>query len=169
MALAAHLARRGTAPRSRQHALGASQRPRRDDHRARLGPPADQRATLPLHHPPRFGQRARANQRRAPGGARAQDPLVRRHHAPGDVAAGVHKVAHSKVALWKANPQGLRQQRVGSEPPSREAAVVRRRVGGANGWLSGSRLRAGGVRRRRQQSTRLQFRTARRSPIVRME
>jgi hypothetical protein len=33
-------------------------------------------ATVPLHHPPGPGQRTRANQRRRPGGAQAQDPLA---------------------------------------------------------------------------------------------
>ena len=51
------------------------------------------RATLPLHHPPSAGQRARASQRRRSGGAEGQDSLTRRHHALGDVAAGVHAAA----------------------------------------------------------------------------
>ena len=42
---------------------------------------------------PRFGQRTRASQRGRASRAQAQDPLARRHHAPGDVAAGVHAAA----------------------------------------------------------------------------
>ena len=46
--------------------------------------------TVPLHHAPGPGQRARANQRRRASRAQAQEPLARRHHPPRDVAAGVH-------------------------------------------------------------------------------
>jgi hypothetical protein len=40
-------------------------------------------AAVPLHHPSGTGQRTRANQRRRAGGAQAQDPVARRHYAPG--------------------------------------------------------------------------------------
>jgi len=50
-------------------------------------------ATVPLHHAPGVCQRMRANQRRRASGAQAQDPLARRHHPLGNVAAGVHAAA----------------------------------------------------------------------------
>jgi len=42
---------------------------------------------------PAQDRRSRANQRGRASRAQAQDPLARRHHAPGDVAAGVHAAA----------------------------------------------------------------------------
>ena len=42
---------------------------------------------------PAQDRRARASQRRGPGGPEAQDPQARRHHAPGDASAGVHAAA----------------------------------------------------------------------------
>ena len=80
-------------------------------------------ATVPLHHPPGAGQRARTDQRRRAGGAQAQDSLARRHHAPGDVAAGVHAAAGSAGATAEAAPDPL-PRRAGAQ---RQAA----RAGGA--------------------------------------
>jgi len=45
--------------------------------------------------------------RRAGGGAQAQDPVSRRHHAPGDVAAGVHAAAGSAGTKATAAPDPL--------------------------------------------------------------
>lgn len=47
-------------------------------------------ATVPLHNPPGTCQRTRANQRCWASRAEAEDPVARRHHAPGDVATRVH-------------------------------------------------------------------------------
>ena len=63
--------------------------------------------TVPLHHPPGAGQRTCANQRRWAGGAEVEDPLARRHHAPGDVAAGVHATAGGAGATPAAAPDPL--------------------------------------------------------------
>ena len=63
--------------------------------------------TLPLHNPARPGQRSRADQRRRPGGAQARDPLARRHHAPGHVAAGVHAAAGGAGAKATPTPHPL--------------------------------------------------------------
>jgi len=86
--------------------------------------PAGAGATLPLHHAPRFGRRARANQRGRASGAQAQDPLARRHHAPGDVAAGVHAAAGCAGTQTEAAPDpfGVRvtSLREVSGPPLRE-------------------------------------------------
>ena len=57
--------------------------------------------------PPGTGQRTRADRRRRTGGAQAQDPLARRDHAPGHVAAGVHAEADSAGATAKAAPHPL--------------------------------------------------------------
>ena len=71
---------------------------------------------------------ALANERVQPNAAgqvvaQAQDPLARRHHAPGDVAAGVHAAAGSPGAATAAAPDPL-PWRAG---PQRQAA----RAGGA--------------------------------------
>jgi hypothetical protein len=98
-------------------------------------------ATVPLHHPPGAGQRARADQRRRAGGAQAQDPLARRHHAPGDVAAGVHAAAGRAGAQAEAAPDSLPRRAgpnaklralvVPQEPKSRPAQASKaRRVRG---------------------------------------
>jgi cysteine synthase len=50
-------------------------------------------AAVPLHHPPGAGRRESAAQCRRPGGTQTQDTLARRHHAPGDEAAGVPAAA----------------------------------------------------------------------------
>jgi hypothetical protein len=50
-------------------------------------------AAVPLHHPAGAGRRESAAQRCRSGGAQAQAPLARRHHAPGDEPAGVHAAA----------------------------------------------------------------------------
>ena len=51
-----------------------------------------------------FGQRARANQRRRASRAQAQDRLARRHHALGDLAAGVHAATGCAGAQTQAAP-----------------------------------------------------------------
>ena len=81
---------------------------------------------MPLHHPPRAGQRARSDQRGRTGGAEAEDPLARRHYAPGDVTVGVHAAAGGAGAKAKAVPHPL-SWRAG---PQRQAA--RTTVAGAN-------------------------------------
>jgi hypothetical protein len=51
------------------------------------------RSAVPHHHPAGAVGRAGSAQRRRAGGAEAQDPVARRHHAPGDESAGVHAAA----------------------------------------------------------------------------
>ena len=80
--------------------------------------------TLPHHHPARSGQRSRADQRRRTGGSQAQDPLARRDHASGHVAAGVHAAAGGAGATATSSPHsfGVRvtSLREVSGPPLRE-------------------------------------------------
>ena len=93
--------------------------------------PPGARATVPLHHAPRFGQRARANQRCRASGAQAQDRLARRHHPPGDVATGVHSAAGCAGAQTEAAPDPL--------PWSAGAQRQAARAGGAPGARAGRR------------------------------
>jgi len=60
--------------------------------------------TIPSHHAPRFGRQVRANQRRRASGAQAQEPSAKRHHALGDVAAGVHAADGGPGATHEAAP-----------------------------------------------------------------
>ena len=99
-------------------------------------------ATVPQHHAPGPGQRARANQRLGASGAQAQDSMTRRHHACGDITAGVHAVAGCAGAKTETAPHsfGVRATslREVSGPPLHEP------------WRSGGQCqdaRAGGAAR----------------------
>lgn len=105
-------------------------RPTTDDRR-----PTGVGTTMPLHHPPGSGRRARTNQRCRANRAQAQVPLARRHHPPGDVAAGVHAAAGIVDAspATARDPFGVRvpSLREVSGPPLREP------------WCAGSQRQAG--------------------------
>ena len=98
-------------------------------------------ATVPLHHTPGAGQRTRTNQRRWPGRAEAEDTLARRHHPPGDVAAGVHAAVGGAGAQAAAAPDPL-PRRAGTE------RQVARAGGAAGGAARGRGARAGCATRR---------------------
>ncbi len=107
--------------------------------------PAGAGATVPLYHPSGTGQRARANQRRRAGGAEAQDSLARRHHAPGDIAAGVHAAAGGAGATPAAAPDPLWCPRNFAARSERTPASRARRAG-----TQRQAARAGGGRKSRR-------------------